>query len=95
MFAEFESIIHSKCENNEALTKDVLCDTYYKLNMKHFSPSLIVDEDIKYEWARIPHFYNAFYTYKYATGLEAIIGYLELMKNTERINEIMEFILGE
>ncbi len=34
-------------------------------------------------------------TYKYATGLEAIIGYLELMKNTERINEIMEFILGE
>lgn len=68
MFAEFESIIHSKCENNESLTKDVVCDTYYNLNMKHFSPSLVVDDDIKYEWAEVPHFYNAFYTYKYATG---------------------------
>lgn len=68
MFAEYESIIHSKYENNEALTKDILCDTYYNLNLKHFSPSVIVDDNIKYEWARIPHFYNAFYTYKYATG---------------------------
>lgn len=68
MFAEYESIIHSKYENNEVLTKDILCDTYYNLNLKHFSPSVIVDDNIKYEWARIPHFYNAFYTYKYATG---------------------------
>lgn len=83
MFAEFESIIHSKCENNEALTKDVLCDTYYKLNMKHFSPSLIVDEDIKYEWARIPHFYNAFYTYKYATGFISALVIAEKLINKE------------
>ncbi len=68
MFAEFEKIIHEKYENNEALTMELLCDTYLKLNKKYFSPSVVVDDDIKYEWARIPHFYTSFYVYKYATG---------------------------
>jgi len=68
MFAEFEYIIHNKYENGEVLTKDLLCDTYYELNKKHFAPVVEVDEDIQYEWARIPHFYTPFYVYKYATG---------------------------
>ncbi len=68
MFAEFENIIHEKYENNEALTMELLCNTYLELNKKHFSPVVKVDDDIKYEWARIPHFYNSFYVYKYATG---------------------------
>lgn len=83
MFAEFESIIHNKCDNNEPLTKDILCDIYYKLNVKHFSPSVIVDDDIKYEWARIPHFYNSFYVYKYATGFISALVIAEKLINNE------------
>ena len=83
MFAEFESIIHDKCDKNEPLTKEILCDTYYKLNVKHFSPSVIVDDDIKYEWARIPHFYNSFYVYKYATGFISALVIAEKLINKE------------
>ncbi len=68
MFAEFEQIVHEKYEKGESLTKDLLCDIYYKLNKNHFSPVVKVDDSIKYEWARIPHFYTSFYVYKYATG---------------------------
>ena len=68
MFADFEMQMHNKYEKGEVITKDTLCDTYYQLNIKHFSPAVEVDEDIKYEWARIPHFYTPFYVYKYATG---------------------------
>ncbi len=68
MFAEFESTIHEKYENGESLTMELICDTYLKLNKKHFSPVIKVDDTIKYEWARIPHFYDSFYVYKYATG---------------------------
>ena len=71
MFAEFERDIYFKRENKEALTNDVLCDKYYELNKKYFGPDVIVDEKIKYEWERIPHFYYNFYVYKYATGLSA------------------------
>lgn len=83
MFAEFESIIHDKCDKNEPLTKEILCDTYYKLNVKHFSPSVIVDDDIKYEWARISHFYNSFYVYKYATGFISALVIAEKLINKE------------
>jgi len=68
MFAEFESKIHKMFEDGVSLTMDLLCDTYLKLNRKHFSPAVSVDKTIKYEWARIPHFYDSFYVYKYATG---------------------------
>lgn len=69
MFAEFEMIIHEKYNQKEAITSDVLNDTYYELNKLYFGKNVIIDEDIKYEWARIPHFYTPFYVYKYATGL--------------------------
>ena len=68
MFAEFESLIHKKYEKGESLTMESICKTYLKLNRKHFGPVVKVDETIKYEWARIPHFYDSFYVYKYATG---------------------------
>ena len=48
-------------------------DIYYKLVEKYFGESTIVDEEIKYEWARIPHFYTCFYVYKYATGVTSAI----------------------
>ena len=69
MFAEFEYIVHKKEENNETLTEKVLSDIYYELNKKYYGENIVSDEEIHYEWARIPHFYNSFYVYKYATGL--------------------------
>ncbi|MEW6661941.1 MAG: oligoendopeptidase F [Bacillota bacterium] len=71
MFAEFEKIIHEKAEAGEALTPDVLSGIYYQLNMDYYGPHITVDQDIEIEWARIPHFYSAFYVYKYATGFSA------------------------
>lgn len=70
-FAEFEKIIHERAENGEALTADVLCDIYLDLNKQYYGPSMVVDEPIAMEWARIPHFYSNFYVYKYATGFSA------------------------
>ena len=73
MFAEFEKIVHEKIENNIILSSDDLNDIYYKLNQKYFGKDINIDEQIKYEWARIPHFYSDFYVYKYATGVSAAI----------------------
>lgn len=71
MFAEFEEIAYKMVENGEVLTQEVLCDKYYLLNKKYFGDGVYVDDDIRYEWLRIPHFYYKFYVYKYATGLSA------------------------
>ena len=93
MFAEFESSIHRKCENNISLTMDLLCDEYLKLNKKHFSPVIKVDEAIKYEWARIPHFYNSFYVYKYATGfISALIIADNLLKDNNFKDKYIKFL---
>lgn len=69
MFAEFEKDIYEKRENNVILTSEFLSDTYYKLVKKYFGNNVIVDDLIRYEWERIPHFYYNFYVYKYATSL--------------------------
>ena len=69
MFAEFEKIEHEKKEKGEVLTYNSLCNDYYELNKKYFGEDVIVDDVIKYEWERIPHFYYNFYVYKYAIGL--------------------------
>ena len=58
-------------EKGEVLTQEELCQKYFELNKKYFGNDVVVDEDIKYEWLRIPHFYYNFYVYKYATGLSA------------------------
>lgn len=81
MFAEFEKEMYKKHENNEILTHEVLCDSYYSLNKKYFGENVIVDEYIKYEWERIPHFYYNFYVYKYATGLSAACYIVENLLN--------------
>ena len=73
MFAEFEKIVHEKIENGETLSSEDLNEIYYSLNKEYFGNNMIVDENIKYEWARIPHFYSDFYVYKYATGISAAI----------------------
>ncbi|UUZ93850.1 oligoendopeptidase F [Paenibacillus sp. P25] len=71
MFAEFEKIIHEKAEQGESLTPQPLSEVYYDLNLKYYGDDMVVDKDIEMEWARIPHFYNSFYVYKYATGFSA------------------------
>ena len=69
MFAEFEMLAHDKEQNGEALTPQNLGDMYYDLNVLYYGPKVVSDDLIRYEWSRIPHFYTAFYVYKYATGL--------------------------
>lgn len=71
MFAEFEDITHKAIEAGQVLTGEWMCEQYQALNDKYYGPSVEKDDTIKYEWARIPHFYNAFYVYKYATGYSA------------------------
>lgn len=71
MFAEFEKILYEDAEQDIPLTSDYISDKYYELNKKYFGDNVIIDEEIKYEWCKIPHFYYNFYVYKYATGLAA------------------------
>ncbi|MGN0719943.1 MAG: oligoendopeptidase F [Anaerovoracaceae bacterium] len=71
MFAEFEHLAHREVEEGGVLTAQWLNETYDKLNTDYFGPALSADEYIRYEWARIPHFYRGFYVYQYATGYSA------------------------
>lgn len=88
MFAEFERDIYTKVEDGEIITYDLLCDEYYKLNKKYFGDNVVVDEEIKYEWARIPHFYMNFYVYQYATGLSAAAAIVtDILGNKENAKE--------
>ena len=76
-FAEFEFLAHDMAEKGQPLTKDALCNAYLELNKKYYGRSVISDPEIAYEWARIPHFYRAFYVYKYATGIISAISIAE------------------
>ncbi len=69
MFSEFERMMSEGMQNHESLTEEVFSDTYYKLNQEYFKDSVIIDDEIRYEWMRISHFYRPFYVYQYATGL--------------------------
>lgn len=73
MFAEFELFIHEFSESGEILTSQNMCDKYYDLNKLYFGKNVIIDEEVKYEWERIPHFYMNFYVYQYATGFTAAV----------------------
>ena len=93
-FAEFEQIAHAKAEAGEPLTKEVLCDVYYKLNKQYYGDGIIHDEQIAYEWARIPHFYNAFYVYKYATGITSAISIVKriLTEGQPAVDDYFKFL---
>lgn len=69
MFAEFEQITHELVEKGQPLTAEVMCNEYLKLNKMYYGEAVHHNDEIKYEWARIPHFYRAFYVYKYSTGI--------------------------
>ncbi len=71
MFAEFEKYAYDLIEQDDVITADKLCGTYYDLNKQYFGDQVVVDEAIQYEWEKVPHFFSQFYVYKYATGLSA------------------------
>jgi oligoendopeptidase F len=73
MFAEFEKIIHAIEESGDALTLDVFKSEYHKLLATYFAENFVLDPDLDLECLRIPHFYHAFYVYKYATGISAAV----------------------
>lgn len=83
MFAEFEKNIHEKVENGEMLSSEDLNKVYFDLNKKYFGDNIVLDEEIQYEWARIPHFYSCFYVYKYATGISCAIAIANRILNKE------------
>ncbi len=92
MFAEFEKITHELVEKGEALTVDVLCSIYHKLNEQYFGNDIVIDNYIDIEWARIPHFYDAFYVYQYATGYSAAIALSQNILHNNGINDYLAFL---
>lgn len=94
MFAEFEKYIHELTDKGEILTSDNICNYYYELNKLYFGPNVVVDDEVRYEALRIPHFYTPFYVYKYATGL-SIASYIvkNILNNTPKFKEkYIEFL---
>jgi oligoendopeptidase F len=77
MFAEFEKIIHAIEERGDALTLDVFKSEYHALLQAYFGNGVVLDPQLDLECLRIPHFYNAFYVYKYATGISAAVALSE------------------
>ena len=77
MFAEFEKVIHAIEESGDALTLDVFKSEYRKLLKAYFAENFVLDPQLDLECLRIPHFYSAFYVYKYATGISAAVALAE------------------
>uniref|UniRef100_UPI003F693C97 M3 family oligoendopeptidase n=1 Tax=Anaerocaecibacter muris TaxID=2941513 RepID=UPI003F693C97 len=87
MFAEFEYNAHKMDLEGKPLTVDNLSSMYLELNKKYYGADVVSDDKIAYEWSRIPHFYNAFYVYKYSTGMTAATSIAQnILKNPEYVN---------
>lgn len=96
MFAEFEMITHRMAQDGEVLNAESLCGTYKKINEKYFGKDMVIDEEIAYEWARIPHFYTPFYVYQYATGFSAAVAIATKIINGDKevLHGYREFLKG-
>jgi oligoendopeptidase F len=92
MFAEFEMITHDMCQRGEPLTLEALNRVYRDLNVKYYGPDMVIDEHIDLEWARISHFYRAFYVYQYATGHSAAVAFAKRLQSGKP--EYLEAYLG-
>ena len=84
MFAEFELYTHESFEAGRPLTAEDYNAKWHELNVKYFGPEMIVDSEIDIEWARIPHFYNDFYVYQYATGYAAASAFAKSILDGEK-----------
>ncbi len=96
MFAEFEKLTHAMAEAHEPLTLDAFTTMYRKLLDQYFGPDFTLDDELSLECFRIPHFYRAFYVYKYATGLSAAIALAErVTKGGKReLQQYLSFLKG-
>jgi oligoendopeptidase F len=96
MFAEFEKITHEIAERNEPLTVDVFRDVYRRLLELYFGPDVALDDELSLECLRIPHFYRAFYVYKYATGMSAAIALADRVTGggARELKEYLGFLEG-
>lgn len=84
MFSEFEEFAHGLVEKNEAISKEVLAKYYGELNKRYHGKAVKHHSNIDYEWLRIPHFYGAYYVYKYATGITTAISLASKIINNEQ-----------
>lgn len=96
MFAEFEKTAHDYCAQGKPLTAEALSQMYLELNQKYFGPDMEKDEEIAYEWMRIPHFYTPFYVYQYATGYSAAVALSAkiLKEGKPAVDAYMNFLKG-
>ena len=96
MFAEFEKNAHDYCAQGKPLTAEALSQMYLELNQKYFGPDMEKDEEIAYEWMRIPHFYTPFYVYQYATGYSAAVALSAkiLKEGKPAVDAYMNFLKG-
>lgn len=94
MFSEFEDFIFNEFENGNVLTNELLSNKYYELNKLYFGDDVIINDDIKYEWERIPHLYYDFYVYQYATGLSAACYIVKRILNHEEnaVSDYLKFL---
>jgi oligoendopeptidase F len=96
MFAEFEKQIHASAESGEPLTIDRLTELYRELLKSYFGPDFVLDDELSLECLRIPHFYRAFYVYKYATGMSAAIALADrvLSGGQAELDAYLQFLAG-
>ena len=94
MFAEFEHKAHTMVEQGQPLTCENLSAMYRQLNHQYFGDGIVLDDRIDFEWARIPHFYNAYYVYQYATGYTAAIALSQgiLQGGAENVENYLRFL---
>src|SRR5205809_2854738 len=94
MFAEFEKLIHSVEESGDALTLAVFKSEYHKLLETYFDEHFVLDPELDLECLRIPHFYHAFYVYKYATGISAAVALSQrvLSGKADSVNAYLDFL---
>ncbi len=94
MFAEFEQKAHQMAQRGEALSASALNGLYRSLVEEYFGDELTMDEEVQYEWARIPHFYRPFYVYKYATSYSAAVAVSEAIQSegASAVKRYLEFL---
>jgi oligoendopeptidase F len=96
MFAEFEKLAHASCEAAEPLTLERFKEIYHGLLKQYFGPDFVIDDELSLECLRIPHFYRAFYVYKYATGMSAAISLADRVTRggPQELNDYLTFLKG-
>ncbi len=93
MFAEFEMETHKMVESGEPINTESLNKLYYDLNVKYYGNDIVSDEEIAYEWSRIPHFYSPFYVYQYATGFSCAVAFSQkILEDSSYIPKYIEFL---